>query len=443
MASALMPHQRAGVEFLRAHPRALLGDAPGLGKTAQALLSATEPVLVVAPAMLLGVWRDECAKWRPGLDMTTVSYSSVCEREGRKVLPVPRQEYRREWGTIICDEAHYLKNRKAKWTRAMVILSRHAARMQLLTGTPIPNWAHELYIPLRLMHGYGDRRYASYWRWIEEWFKWWQPPYGAPGHREITGLRNGVTWQEFVVGNELDRLMLRRDREEVLTDLPPLTEQWIEVEMGTAQRRAYNDLKRDYRAWVAEAGRDVLAFTDGGRHIKLWQATTGLPTLTNEPGTRGSCKIDALRELLGERVGEPVVVFVHFRATALSVVDLAGDMGVSCGIVMGGVAQGEREAIVARFQSGEIDLLVGTLDVLAEGVTLTRSCTCVMMEESYRPHKNEQAPLRLLRIGQENPVTAIHIVTADSLDQHIVERRNSKRNEQIEALTAAKFAALL
>src|SRR5271166_5285830 len=104
----LMHHQRAGVGFLRSHPRAALLDDPGLGKSATALLAATEPILVTAPAAIIdgGVWDDEIAKWRPGAEIVQVPYSRLFEREGRKATNRLRPELRRKWGTVIADEAH-------------------------------------------------------------------------------------------------------------------------------------------------------------------------------------------------------------------------------------------------------------------------------------------------------------------------------------------------
>ena len=439
----MYPHQVDGIRWLRSTRRALLADDPGLGKTAQALLAAEEPVLVVSPAMLKGTWEDERAKWRPDLDVTWVSYSSLCQREGRKVLPVPKSEFRRAWGTIIFDEAHYLKNRKAKWTLAAFDLAWRAGRLFMLTGTPIPNWAHELYVPLRFLHEKEDREYTSYWRWVEKWFNWWTPPYGAPGHREITGLKQLYTWERFAVDNDLGTRMLRRRREDVLRDLPPLTEQTIELEMGPAQRKAYNDLKRDYCTWLEEQDKEVLAWNDGGLHVKLAQATSGLPMLAGEPGLKDSCKLEALRELLEERAGSPVVVFTHFRNSARCAVMLGQALGLETGLIMGGIEQHLRDAQVRMFQDGRLGMLVGTLNTLGEGVTLTRSATCVMMERSYRPSLNLQAIHRLHRIGQTAPVTIIYLVTAASSDQGMTALLAGKTDQQIAALTAAEFAAML
>jgi SNF2 family DNA or RNA helicase len=441
----LMHHQQAGVAWLSETPRALLADDPGLGKTAQALLAAVPPVLVVAPAMLAGTWATEVAKWRPEWtenDWQWVSYSSLCRRVGHMAFASPREEYLRPWPTVIFDEAHYLKNRKAKWTQAALLLVGKAKRVFMLTGTPVPNWAHELYMPLRIMHP-GDTEYRSYWRWIERWFAWWTPPYGATGHREILGLKDGTSWEQFAFGNDLNALMLRRRREDVLADLPPLTETTIEVCMSDAQRRAYRELKEQYYTFIAEASTEVAAFSDGGLHIKLAKATTGLPTLADDPDIEGSCKLDALRELLEEREGAPVVVFCHFRSSALAAERLGRKLGRKVALIMGGVPQTERDRVLVEFQDGEIDLLVGTLDTLGEGITLTRSSTAIFLERSWRPSRNEQAMRRLHRIGQTAPVTVIYIIAADSLDTRMSALLSAKNDQQVSALRAAEFARLL
>ncbi len=438
----LMPHQQEGVAWLGSTPRALLADDPGLGKTAQVLLAAVPPVLVVAPAMLAGTWQDERAKWRPDLAMTWVSYASLAVREGRKVLPMPRPEYRQRWGTVIFDECTALKNRKAKQTLAALRLV--SDRTYLVTGTPVPNWAHELFVLLRMMHAPGDRDYTSYWRWIDEWFATWTPPYGAPGHREISGLRGGLSWDDFARGNDLHRTMLRRLRDDVLADLPALTESTITCTMGSEQRRVYAGLKRDYCAWVEEAGTEVLAMSDGGRYVKLAKATTGLSTLMDDPDlVKGNCKLDALSELLEERAGSPVVCFTHFRSSAVSCVKAGQRLGREVGIIMGGMPQTLRDANVRAFQAGRLDMLVGTLGSLSEGVTLTRADTCIFVERSWRPTQIDQAMRRLHRIGQTRPVTVLHLVTEDSLDQRIIALLARKEGEATAALTAAQLARLL
>jgi SNF2 family DNA or RNA helicase len=213
--------------------------------------------------------------------------------------------------------------------------------------------------------------------------------------------------------------------------------------MVKEQREAYDGLKMDYYAFIEASGEEIAAFSDGGLHIKLCQATTGIPTLTGDPEAFGSCKLEALRELLIEREGAPVVAFCHFRATAQAVQALGRSLGRRVAVVDGSVEQAQRDLYVDDFQAGRIDLLVGTLATLAEGVTLTRSSTCIFVERSWRPSKNEQAMRRLHRIGQDAPVTVISIITTDSVDQGMTRRLMAKEAQAEGVLSAAEFARML
>jgi len=451
----LKPFQVSGVNFLKLAGRALLADDPGLGKSAQALRAAKgKGLLIVSPAMLAGTWMDEIEKWAPerisewkdgkpfrlGDETAWVSYSSLWQRGGgSKVLPRP--EFSGVYDTVIFDEAHNLKSRNAKQTIASLQVSQNAGETYLLTGTPIPNWAHELFPLLRMIHKPGDTRYTSYWRWVNTWFRTWKPQWGGTA---IGGLRFGLEWHDFYEGNDLDTLMLKRTRKQVLKDLPPLTEVVVEVPMEPSQRKVYDQLKKDYFAFIEETGEEVMAFSDGGLHVKLEKAMTGLPSLDPEANILSSCKLNAMMELVEEREGSPVVVFCHFRNTAMAIQKAVHDLlRKKCGVVMGGIKQSERDGTMNSFKNGGLDVLVGTLSTLGEGVTLTRSSTCIFVERSWVPSKNEQAMRRLHRIGQTQPVSVIYIITSNSLDQHKSKVLANKTDEQVKALSAREFAKML
>lgn len=433
-------YQDVGIEFLRSHERALLADDPGLGKTRQLLLAAEGRTLVVAPAYLSGVWEDECAHWTPSLDVSFCSYGSLCDRapdkKGRltRSLPEPRRHLREVWDTLIFDESHHLKNPRAMWTKAAVKL--FGDRMFLSTGTPIPNWAHELIVPLRMLYP-GDRRFTDYWRWVKRWFITWQPPWGGT---KIEDLKPQYTWDQFYRENGLADRMLRRRREDVQLDLPPLTEQVIEVDMTPAQRRVYKALKKDYVTWVEETGTEISAWSDGGLHTKLAKIQTGLELV--DPGAHGSGKLDMLEQLLGDHP-EPIVVYGHFRATVDAAAGRATKLGRAVGILHGGVAPLARVELVRQFQRGELDCLVGTLDSMSEGLTLTAAPTAIFVERSWRPTRNEQARRRLHRIGQTQPVSIIQLVTRQSLDGRMLTVLGKKTDQQVKAFRAGEFAALL
>ena len=432
----LMEHQEAGIAFLRTHPRAALLDQPGLGKSAQALLSAEGDTLIVGPAMVIdgGVWDDEIARWRPGLATTQVSYHSICRKDGRKFLPALAEQFKKPWGTVILDESHNIKNRQANWTRAIKKLETE--RMFLLSGTPIPNWAYEAYTQLCLLFPEDQKsggRLGSYWRWAEEWFDIGELEDRAGRTLtkfNIEGLKPERTWEEFRRDNWKDRALLRL-RSNCL-DLPPMTEQTIHVDLTAEQKRVYRALKKDFVAWL-DSGKEIAAWNQADQFMKLAQLATHLDG-------KGA-KLDVLDTLLQDRP-MPTIVVAHFRASALAAQKIAGRYGVAR-ILTGETSKRARHEIVREFQSGSIDTLCATIDTISEGLTLTAADQVIYLEHSWRPSRNEQVKRRIHRIGTTHPVSAIHLVAKNTLDERVLDLLKEKTEQQLEALPPAEIKELL
>jgi SNF2 family DNA or RNA helicase len=451
-------YQDDGIAWLRQHPHAFLGDEPGLGKTRQLLLAAVEPVLVVAPAMVIdsGTWDDEIAKWAPGIDATVTAYSRLNGRErtekgGSRPTDRVAPELDRRWGSQIYDEAHYLKGRSTSWTKAAQRLARLTDQVHLATGTPMPNWAHELFVPLQLLYPEKTRpkgELASYWRWAGEWFdtsptRWSN---GLPSVGRLLGCDRGCErrpptdpcthFRRFAEQNLADRF-LQRLRDDVLADLPPLTEQVVHTPMTTAQAKVYKALKKDYVAWT-DGGAEVVAWNDAALNVKLQKACVGLPVLTGE---RGSGKLDQLAADLEGRA-RPTLVLGHFRDTLQACAQVARDVGATVEVIDGSTPRGRRRDIVRHFQGGGLDVIVGSLEVVAEGLTLTAADMCIFVEKSYKPSRNVQAMRRIHRIGQDRPVTVRDYVTPGTVDERVRKLLAEKTDEQMRVLSAAQLAAL-
>lgn len=460
-----MPHQVSGIEFLSDRPAALLADEAGLGKSAQLIRAAEEPVVIVAPAMVLesGTWDDEIEKWAPGVDATQVSYSSLAQRGPKGQVPrdangfptcPPKKEYidrLRHGGTLILDESHYIKGRKTNWSVACEELAKYADKIEQATGTPIPNWAHEAYMALRMCwpeEARPGKQFGSYWRWVQEWFEVTQSRWNARA-REIGGLLPEHTWDDFYDANWGDRMLLRL-RDEVLQDLPPLTwtgkkgptdphEIW-RVDMTKEQAKAYRDLRRDFITWL-DTGEEVAAWSTPGLLVKLAKCATGLESLA---GGKGSGKLDALRYILTDRPRQTLVV-AHFRDSVEATAVVSREVGKTAAIVHGGISGAQRKDAIRRFQEGMVDTLCASLDTISEGVTLHQGGAdqVVCVERSWRPSKNEQVIRRLHRIGQLRPVSAIDLVTRGTVDERVLSLLLMKTDEQMGALGLDDYRRLV
>jgi SNF2 family DNA or RNA helicase len=449
----LKPHQEVGIEWLRRVGRGLLADSPRSGKTAELLLAAEGRTLVIAPPHLAATWKEQQTLWTPDLDLTFVGYNSVARRvpnsQGRMLStePYPKPEYR-NYDTVICDEAHQLVNTKANWTGAVSRI--RCERLYLATGTPIPNWATDLLMPLRLLYP-GDRRFTNRRRWEDQWFDTWQPPWGGlkvvPPKPGANGPKDGVTWSDFWYENGLDGDSGRMLQREVDLGVP-FTEQNISVPMTSAQKKLYNDLKRDYIAFT-EANEEISAWSDGGLHTLLWKASTGLSSLSPQKLTtvtkylQGSGKLTALAEFLPESTRSPTIVFTHFRNTAIACAQLARLLNLRVGTIHGGVDMRDRDSVVAAFQLGEIDVLVGTLGTTATGLTMSRATTEIFVEHSWVPWKNDQAIKRAMVMGKTAHVHVIHLWGSRSVDTGMRSTVKGKASHQRAALTAREFRALI
>jgi len=470
------PYQAAGIEWLQDRPRAILADEMGLGKSMQLIRASEGRTLIVAPSMVLegGTWDDEIAKWADDPSrFTQVAYTGLSEYvpKGKGTAPSRRllPEVKGRWDTVIFDEAHYLKGRDTpkhpniRVNLAKQIASR-ASRVYLATGTPIPNWSYELFTLLQIVYpddAAPKGRLASYWRWAYEWFDAKPTVFDQYGLGPLKACSKACAdyppyapcehFHTFVESNLRDRF-LQRLRTDVLQDLPPLTELAIQTPMGPKQQRAYRTMKDDY---IAEVGdKTVVAWSAGARHVRLDRLTAGLELVDDETARealrdrghtwskKDNGKLLRLEEDLRNR-SRPTIVMAHHQTIVEACAAVAAKVGLRVGVVHGGISSGRRGRAVREFQSGQLDILCGSLETLAEGLNLTQADELIFVEQSFKPSRNQQAMRRIHRLGQERPCTILDYQTPNSLDLNKRQLLATKTDQQIRTLTAAQMKQLL
>lgn len=459
-------YQRAGIAFGFERPALLIGDEMGLGKTIQAIgiLNACPDlrrVLIICPASLKLNWKRELEKWlvrkRPILIADSKMFTALADGIvviNYDVLHRHETELRdTEWDCLICDEAHLLKNEKARRTK-MVFGARAtpkekrggmadipglmAKKRILLTGTPIANKPVELF---PLISYLDPVTWSDFWRFAK---------------RYCGAANNGFGW-DFSGSSNLDELqdklrstiMVRRLKKDVLTELPAKRRQVVEFPADTpalravcaAGREAYDGVD-DLEAQVelAAASDDSTAYETAVESLKkgVRACFEGLSTLRIETGIAMiPLAVEHLREVV-EETGK-VVVFGHHKAVLAAIKEEFGEAAV---MIVGDTPMIERQANADRFQKdATCKVIIGSFGAMGVGWTLTASAHLVTVEQDWVPGNVSQAEDRIHRIGQKASVMIQHLVLEGSIGATIMKRMIAKQDVIDLALDAVKIVA--
>ncbi len=432
----LLPHQRAGLEWLQRHwlegsTGALLADDMGLGKSLQALAflawlresaAGVGPFLLVAPTGLLNNWLDEHRKHLhpPGLGEAVQAYGSTLKRLRRSAdkelqAGAPALDYSRlrdaawvlttyetlrdyqhsfarvRWGAAVFDEAQKVKNPSAGVTDAAMAMSSGFNLM--MTGTPVENRPADIWPLLDIAQPAELGTLKDFSRAYES---------------EEAGSRLDQLNQLLLNGDGRAPVMLRRMKEDHVDGLPQKIVDLREVPMPQVQAAAYAD--------VIERGRS------GRAMLEVLQAMRAV-SLHPDAGYSGgidafiaaSARLAETFRILNEikEAEEKALIFCEalelqdFLAEALpKKFRLSGPVG----IINGNVPGVRRQEIVDRFQRRPqgFDVMILSPRAGGVGLTITAANHVIHLSRWWNPAVEDQCSDRVYRIGQEKPVT-IHL----------------------------------
>lgn len=446
----LFPFQRDGVRFLRTAGSALLGDSMGTGKTIQAIewmrLNAGgvgARHLVVCPNSMKYKWASEIEQWWP--EATPVVIDGTAGQRRKQIasgddLPAPlvyvinyeslrahtrlkswggkalteKQKEEKElnkylWQCVVVDEAHKIKDPKAQQTMAVKQMGAQAAHRLALTGTPLMNNPDDVWSIMNFVEPdeWGSRNQFRnrYCLMQNAWH----------GGFENTGLKPG-TRAEF--DQFFQPRFLRRTKEEVLPDLPEKFDiDYRVLPMTTGQAKLYKAMVKDMMALTG----DDLLMAENPLSLMIRLRQIACASLVVENGEvvaleKPSNKLDAIKDILAEAPGEPLVVYAESRKfIEFLFMELCEDHRI--GLVTGAQGSAVRGKAVENFQNGQLDIILGTLGAGAEGLTLTRANRIVLAQQSWSHATNSQAIDRVHRIGQDRGVQPIVLVSKGTIDE--------------------------
>jgi len=413
----LKPFQRAGVTYLLARRRAFLADEQGLGKTIEALAAieadGAYPAVVVCPASLKLNWLRELERWLParsaqalsghgardrlrGADITVVNYDIVAARLDELSAVAPR--------ALVLDESHYCKNASAKRTQAVQRLAAtvpDGGLVLALTGTPVTNRPADLVSQLRILGRLADFGSGA--------------EFGARFRGADAHLR--LHWHLRA------RCFVRRLKADVLPQLPAKTRAVVPVELDNEPE--YRLAERDVVAWLRSQPLDlreldakVAAALRAERLVRL----NALKLLAARGKLRAA--LTWLHDFCSS--GERLVVFARHREIQHA---LLAHFPAALHI-LGEDSAAARERALDAFQQPDRagnQLIVCSIEVAGQGLTLTRASNVAFLELDWTPAKHDQAEDRCHRIGQQDAVNAYYLLAADTVDESIAALLERKR----------------
>jgi len=427
----------------------ILADDMGLGKTLQALTlllhikqsgqagepGAKAPAMVLAPTSLMGNWVREAEQFAPQLKVCLIHGPNRAEQFSRlsdsdlviTSYPLLLRDFEQyaevNFSVLILDEAQAIKNPNSRTAQQVRKLS--SAMRLCLTGTPLENHLGELWSLMDfVLPGLlgGQKQFQQRWR--------------KPIEQE------GETERQQALGQLVAPFMLRRTKAEVVAELPPKSEIVKYVELAGKQRELYEairlSMEKRIRELVASQGmaRSHIEFLDA--LLKLRQACIDprLVKLEQAQGITQSAKLDWLTETLPEMVeeGRRLLIFSQFTQLLGLVEPILKQHKIGYSKLTGQTRK--RQQAIDAFQQGDVPVFLISLKAGGSGLNLTAADTVIHLDPWWNPAVEQQATDRAYRIGQDKPVFVYKLVTADTVEERILQLQQQKQ-----ALADSLFAA--
>lgn len=408
----LFPYQKVGVAFMLKAGHCLLADEPGLGKTIQSITvceaKKAKKILVLCPSILKDNWASEVKQWtnKSSVIIAGTPVQRKKQWESSKCYYIANYELllrdldlmqKIEWDYIIADEATRISNPKAKSSKTIKKIK--SKNRLALTGTPINNKPDDLW---NICDFIRPGEMGSYWNFCERYCvkNFWG---SVESYKNLNEIRD-----------KLQRVMIRRQKMDVLKDLPPKLSEDIFCQLNNSEQRYYNMLKDEM---VAEIMGNKIAIDNAlVKMIRLKQMTGSAELLGGE---KGSSKMDALKELLRDIAsnGNKTIVFTQFaKMSKIIARDLAEYNPL---VISGEVKNNLRQSIIDNFNNEKKHKVLVMTEAGAYGLNIQSANYVIHFDLSWSISKMIQREDRAHRVGQKKNVTVYTLMCKNTIDEYI------------------------
>jgi len=421
MKLTLRPYQEEMRKFLWETRRAFNTDWPGLGKTLESDAAVELPCIVVCRTFLTGQWANFLRAQHPDLVVSEASGTRKQRNEALDVVAdyyvvnyemLPTYAMPTNFKTVIFDESHHLRNRKAAKSRAAAkLVENPAIRVYMLTATPMWRELDDIWMQLHILY---PKIFTSYNDFVDMFFITENTPYGT----KILGTKKAMKKE---LDSILSPIKFGRSYDDVGRFLPSVIENIVNLQLNKAQKELYKKLKTDYK----------LKFGDGDDETQMIFNGAGLLHVLRQV-TMGAGKVEAVLGII-EDVNAPHVVGTWYRDHAEMIhKELKNSV-----LITGDLAPDKRRKMAEEAERRK-QHIVCTEASMCEGVNLSKYKHLIMVEEHWPPGANYQFISRVVRDrnddGQDQePVHITYIMVEKSVDTsiHSIAKRRSATMKDI------------
>lgn len=445
-------YQQGIVNHILEKPRCAIWADMGTGKTSATLLALdalmlsgeSSPTLVIAPLIVArDTWTDEPRKWKTlrHIDVMAVIGTEAERRAALRYdasvytinfenLPWLVEHFGERWpfGTVVVDEARKLKSFRLKQggirTAALAkVAHTKVKRMIQLTGAPAPNGLQDLYGQAWFIDA-GKRLGRTYSAFTQRWFR---PKRDGHGIEPLEFAREQIQ-------SALSDVCLRVDAADYF-DLtaPVLVPRY--VDLPAKARARYREMEKEMLTMIGD--RKAEAFNAAARTQKCLQLCNGavyVDPLVEGEEQKGpkewrevhDVKIEALKSVVDEANGAPVLVAYHFKSDLARLVKAFPAARVLSDPVQ-----------MREFKTGRYEVGLGHPASMGHGVDgLQDYCNRIVFFGHWWDMDNRNqmigrvGPVRQFQAGHKGPIYIYDIIARDTVDELVIARHETKREVQ-------------
>ena len=430
----LYPYQKEGIRFAAKAGKAIIADEMGLGKTIQAIGTAEllrkegliGSVLILCPTSLKYQWRSEIKKFTDA-EVFVIEGSHLKRKEAyNRPEPYKIISYNSaandikilgslQTDMLIMDEVQRLKNWNTQISRAArKIESDYSV---ILSGTPLENKLDELYSIVEFVDNF---RLAPYYLFKDKHII-------TDETGKVLGYKNLND-----IGKKLGDILIRRRKKDVKLQMPERSDKNLFIPMTNEQMEMHQEWQNQVRLLVLKWRRMHFLSDKDRKRLLLFLSQMRMVCDSSyilDQKTRYDTKVDECVNIISDIIseeGEKVVVFSQWERMTRLIAKELEKKEIGFEYLHGGVPSEKRKNLVDNFMNEPSSRVFLSTDAGSTGLNLQSAATIINIDLPWNPAVLEQRIGRIYRLGQQNNIQVINLVTPDSIEQEMLSKLRFK-----------------